>query len=218
MMVDYENITLADAMQAVQIYNVGSYHGTKNLDLDRRAREQFAEGLGSSFDRILEQIKFIAKDYGGTAGFKSAYSLAEAIALDIYTIRDRYAALIRSAAPLIEAEPTEEVITELYRPFVRPLHGKSNWQAWAAKFWHFLKHDAFPIEDSRVDKFFRLASRPNSPQKYVAFAKRFREFVLNHKAWLQLLREIDGNSSCCDNKLWDKVFYSVGELGQGGAR
>ena len=94
---------------------------------------------------------------------------------------------------------------------MKPLHGKSKWQTWAAKFWHFLNPDAFPVEDSRVDKFFGLV-QTNSSQKYVTLLGRFREFDLAHQSWLPQLRKVDSGHAWCDNKLWDKVCYGVVEV------
>jgi hypothetical protein len=171
----------------------------------------FIEGLARTHDGILEQVYFIGKDYGGVAGFKAALSLAPAIAEDIYRVRDRYVDLIKSAPPLRQGPSSIKVISELFAPFVKPLHGKSKWQTWAAKFWHFLNPDAFPIEDSRVDKFFRLV-QTNSPEKYITLLDRFREFDLDHQSWLSELRKVDAGHAWCDNKLWDKVCYGVVEI------
>jgi hypothetical protein len=211
--IDYTNITLDIACRAVEAYNSGCYAGgIKNPDLDRRARELFASGLAQSLADIQDQVHFIGVDYGGTAGFKAAYSLAPAIARDIYAIRDRYATIAESAPPLVQLPSPIEVITELFAPFVKPLHSKNNWQVWATKFWHFLNPEAFPIEDSRVDNFFRIFARANSPDKYVFLCCRFRKFVMVHQHWITPLREVDGGRAWCDNKLWDKVCYGLGEL------
>jgi hypothetical protein len=47
------------------------------------------------------------------------------------------------------------------------------------------------------------------------FLKRFRDFVLSHQGWLPDLRRVDGDVDgeipCADNKLWDKMFYGLGE-------
>jgi len=118
---------------------------------------------------------------------------------------------VTRAYSLRQGLPPQEVVETLYKPFVRLCHGKSNWQVWGAKFWHFLNHNAFPIEDSRADKFFGLAGN-NSVKKYIAFLERFRSFALAHQDWLPPLRKADGGYSCCDNKLWDKVCYGVVEL------
>jgi hypothetical protein len=99
----------------------------------------------------------------------------------------------------------------LYRPFVKPLYGKSNWLVWATKFWHFLNPDAFPIEDSRVDTFL-VIDRSNSVNGYLSFCNKFREFSLSRQDWLPELRQVDGGLAWCDNKLWDKVFYGFGDM------
>jgi hypothetical protein len=170
--------------------NDSNYSASKRLDLDRRARQLFTNGLAPTHDGILEQVNFIGKDYGGVAGFKAALPLAPAIAADIYAVRDRYSDLTKSAPPLRQTPSSLKVISELLVPFLKPLHGKSKWQTWAAKFWHFLNSDAFPVEDSRVDKFFSIV-QTNSPQKYITLLERFREFDSTHQRWLPQLRKAD---------------------------
>jgi hypothetical protein len=206
------SITRSLAAEAIQAYNTDCYYSAnKGLDLDRRAQQLFTNGLARTPEAILEQVHFIGKDYGGVAGFKVALSLAPLIASDIYNIRDRYSNLVQSAFPLRQVPSSIKIIAELYAPFVKPLHRKSKWQTWAAKFWHFLNPDAFPIEDSRVDKFFCI-DQTNSPEKYVMLLDRFREFDLAHQSWLPHLRQVDAGQAWCDNKLWDKVCYGVVEI------
>ena len=151
---DCRTITLSIAAKAVQAYNTDCLYAANNgLDLDRRACELFRNGLAHRREHILEQVHFIGKDYGGVAGFPAALSLAPAITDDILARTDRYSHLVKSALPLRQAPSCVSVISKLFAPFVRPLHRKKNWQTWAVKFWHLLNPDAFPIEDSRVDKF-----------------------------------------------------------------
>jgi hypothetical protein len=210
----YKTITLDRAGLAVKVYNEGMYGCLKNPDLDQRARVMFKAGLGSTSDEIERQVNFIGRDYGGVAGYKAAYVLARDIARDIFANRQQYEQAARSAEPILAQVPSREIIEILYRPFVKPLDGKSNWQVWATKFWHFLNPKAFPIEDSRVDKFFVLTDN-NSVDKYLKFLARFREFVLSHQDWLPELRQVDGDvdgEPCSDNKLWDKMCYGLGEL------
>jgi len=210
---DFESITLPVAVQAVQAYNAGLYAGgMKNPDLDRRARAVFAQGLASTPDGVLEQVRFIGVDYGGAAGFKAAYSLVPAIAADIFAARDRYGAAARAVPPLLRAAVQVQVVEELYAPFVKELHGKRNWLVWATKFWHFLNPDAFPVLDSRVDDFFRTGGRSQSPSKYVFVCGRFRDFSVAHHAWLPELRKADGGLAWSETKLWDKVCYGLKEL------
>jgi hypothetical protein len=206
----YRTVTLQIAQSAIKAYNIGSYGCLKNPDLDQQALDMFSDGLGSSSGKIGRQVEFIGRDYGGAAGFKAAYALVPDITRDIVANREHYEQAAASALPLPTQLPSRDAIEILYRPFVKPLHGKSNWQVWATKFWHFLNPEAFPIEDSRVDKFFVL-SDVNSVDKYLKFLKRFREFSLSHQEWLPQLRQVDGGLAWCDNKLWDKMCYGLGE-------
>jgi hypothetical protein len=206
----YRTVTLQIAQSAIKAYNIGSYGCLKNPDLDQQALDMFSDGLGSSSGKIGRQVEFIGRDYGGAAGFKAAYALVPDITRDIVANREHYEQAAASALPLPTQLPSRDAIEILYRPFVKPLHGKSNWQVWATKFWHFLNPEAFPIEDSRVDKFFVL-SDVNSVDKYLKLLKRFREFSLSHQEWLPQLRQVDGGLAWCDNKLWDKMCYGLGE-------
>jgi len=210
MVATWRSITIEDAKSAVKAYNEGTYGCLKNPALDQQARDMFLEGLGSTSGKINRQVDFIGRDYGGAAGFKAAYALAPDIARDIVANREQYAQVALAALPILTEIPSREAIEILYRPFVKPLHGKSNWQVWGTKFWHFLNPEAFPIEDSRVDKFFVLADL-NSVDKYLRFLNRFREFALSHQEWLPHLRQVDGGLAWCDNKLWDKMCYGLGE-------
>jgi hypothetical protein len=191
MIFTWKPITLESAKSAVRLYNNGSYGCLKNPDLDQQALDMFADGLGSTAGKILRQVEFIGREYGGIAGFPSAIKLAENIATEIYNNRNDYEGAAISALPVLKEAANRDTIEILYRPFIKPLHGKKNWQVWGSKFWHFLNPNAFPIEDSRVDKFF-LLSDLNSVDKYVKFLKRFMEFALSHQGWLPALREVDG--------------------------
>jgi hypothetical protein len=210
----YRTIALEVAGHAIKAYNDGTYGCLKNPDLDRQARDMFADGLGSTSGKILRQVEFIGREYGGVAGRPSAIKLAPAIAHDIFENRTEYEQAANSASPILSQIPSRDTIKLLYRPFVKPLIDKnnrvsSNWLVWATKFWHFLNPDAFPIEDSRVDKFFVLTGL-NSVDKYLKFLNRFREFALSHQEWLPHLRQVDGGLAWCDNKLWDKMCYGLG--------
>jgi len=211
----WKTVTLETAKQGVKAYNDLKWieNGTVrcNADIDREARDMFAERLGRTEHKILQQVEFIGRDYGGVAGFPSAISVAPDIAADIYKSRSEYEHAAYSARPVLGEIPSREAIEALYRPFVKPIHGKSNWLVWATKFWHFLNPDAFPIEDSRVHVFF-VITQPNSVDKYLSFCKRFRGFALSHQEWLPELRQVDGGTAWCDNKLWDKMCYGLGDL------
>lgn len=213
----YRTITLEVAGRAITAYNNGTYGSLKNPDLDRQARDMFADGLGSTSRVILGQVEFIGKKsgYGGVAGRPSAIKLAPATDHDVFENRTEYEQAANSASPILTQISSLDTIKLLYRPFVKPLvdrnnHVSSNWLVWATKFWHFLNPDAFPVEDSLVNKFFGLTD-PNSADKYLKFLNRFREFALSHQEWLPHLRQVDGGLAWCDNKLWDKMCYGLGE-------
>jgi hypothetical protein len=212
MTIDYTNITLETAQEAVRAYNDGCYWGgVKNPELDRQALALFEGGLGCTAEQVYEQVRFIGIDYGG-AGFKAPRDLVQTIRDDIWAVRDHYNTVAKAAPPVLQGPPPDSDIECLLAPFRKEFHGKRNWLVWAAKFWHFLNHDAFPILDSRVDDFFHTRGQSQSARKYIFVCGRFRNFVMSHAEWRSVLRKADGDLACCNNKLWDKVFYGLAEL------
>lgn len=219
-----QTVSLDRACRAVEVYNRGlDGHGVVKDDLDIRASKMFANGVGSSKEKIAEQLRFIGSDYGGVAGFPSAIVLAPDIAHDIFENRKEFEVAAVSALPILSRVADRVTIGLLYRPFVKPLHGKSNWKVWAAKFWHHLNPRAFPIRDSRVDRFFILPGS-NPVDEYLELLNRFRAFVVSHQEWLPHLRQVDGEVDgevdgipvCSDNKLWDKMCYGLFDLDNAG--
>jgi len=215
--VTYKTASLRDMERGIDLYNHGLYGCVKNPDLDDRARRMFADGLGPTREKILEQVRFIGKNYGGVAGHPAALDLAPDIADDIYRWRAEYANAAGSESDILLHIPTRATIEALYNPFVKRLEHKhrvwKNWLVWGAKFWHHLNPPAFPIEDGRVDDFFMIDDVP-SVDKYMKLARLFRDFVLAHQEWLPRMREVDADAYdilCADNKLWDKAFYGLGE-------
>jgi hypothetical protein len=171
----------------------------------------FRDGLGFTLERIREQVWFVGKDYGGAAGFQKALSIAPDIANAIFACRQRYCSAIALARPLVEGVPARDTVEVLCRPFIQPCERKRNWLVWGTKFWHFLNPEAFPIEDSRVDRFFKLTWDPDPVKRYLAMMYAFRGFALAHEAWVPILREADEAFSSV-NKIWDKVFFGAQEL------
>lgn len=224
-----QTVTLERACKAVKVYNEGLYGCVKNPDLDTRAHDVFADGLGKTHGEIERQVTFIGDDYGGVAGRPAARTLARDIARNIFQNRVEFERTAATASPVLCKAADRSAIEILYRPFVKSLVDKneretSNWLVWAAKFWHHLNPLAFPIEDSRVDDFFMLNNDSASVDKYMKLLDRFRTFLLSHQAWLPQLRETDGGVDgeingvpvCSDNKLWDKVIYGLGDLDRAG--
>jgi hypothetical protein len=214
---NYKTITLDKAKRAVAAYNNGTYFRCrKNVDIDLKGRDLFQHGLGFTRDQMLEQLEFIGLDYGGVRAHRKALTLAPAIATDILADRANYANALTSTAPILVQLPSRNIIDVLFRPFKKRLLAKgrtwNNWLVWATKFWHFPNPGAFPIEDGRADEFFLIGSAKDPVDKYLAFADRFRDFVLSHRSWLPALRQADCGTQCSDNKLWDKIWYGLGEL------
>lgn len=214
-----KNITLDLAKQAVKAYNEGIEGCIKNPHVDEEAGRMFRHGLGSTVEEIEHQLRFIGdrKHYGGVAGFPAALSLAGAIAVDIYNCRTEYEQAAVSAVPLLREVPKRTALKILYRPFIKPFQTrrgpKCNWLVWASKFWHFLNHDAFPMKDSRVCKFYGVDDSALDPvDNYLTLCVRVRAFALSHKEWLPELWAVDGYDACCELKLWDKMCYGAEDL------
>jgi hypothetical protein len=209
----YRTLTLERALVAIDVYNKGFYRNMPNLELDEQGRAMFNGGLGPTTEKILEQVNFAGKGYGGVAGYKAAYVLAPEIAHDIAANRIQFEQAIREAQPILVQVPRLAIIDTLYRPFVKPFQGKSNWHVWFTKFCFWLNQLAFPIEDQYVNIFFEIVEH-NSPGKYQRFAQKFRTFTLANQSWLPAMRKVNDTSDnrpCSDNKIWDKVFYGLGE-------
>jgi hypothetical protein len=98
MVINWRTITLERATIAVKLYNDGTYGCLKNPDLDQQALDMFADGLGPTAGKILRQVEFIGREYGGVAGFPSAIKLAENIASDIFKNREEYEKAANAAA------------------------------------------------------------------------------------------------------------------------
>ena len=210
-LINFENVTVEDAEQAVRIYNAGTYAkaGVKNTNVDTRARELFADGLGVTVERVILQLTYIGREYGGVAGFPAALILAPAIGRDIFADRVEYEAAICRAQPLRDALPTRDALELGFHPFVKELHGKKHWMTWATKFWHFLNVETFLMEDSTVDKFFKLQNKAVSLDKYEQLLELHTGFTAKHEAWLPRLKAVDAGLAWSDIKLWDKVCYGM---------
>lgn len=226
----YQTVTRDRACRAVKVYNEGlDGRGVRNADLDIRAHKIFANGLGRTVKEIEEQVRFIGnrKEYGGVAGRPVAIRLAPTIAQRIFEIREEYERVAGSALAIRSQVADRSTIEFLFPPFVKSLEDKnntSNWLVWAVKFWHHLNKDAFPIESSEVDRFFRLSDYNSPVDRYMKLLERFRDFVLSHQDWLSHLRQADGGVDgvadgkpvCSDNKLWDKMCMGLVVLDKAG--
>jgi hypothetical protein len=214
----YLNVTFADAENAIKAYNSEIYvkTGRKNVDIDAEGIDKFKTGLGMTLSTIEEQIRWIGKDYGGTAFMLALTRLPSIIANDIYSMRAEYVRKISSSEPLIHHIPDRSVVVSLYRPFIQVLQtpaGKQmkNWMTWATKFWHFLNPNVFPIMDSHAKKFFKIPSNIEVVDAYMELLRRLHQLLIERFDWLTQLRQADKGHAGSDIKLWDKVAYQLGQ-------
>lgn len=215
----YQTVTLVDAISAIQEYNEEIYgkSGRKNVEIDAEGKALFKSGLGVTEDAIGRQVKWIGKDYGGTANTLASIKLPGLIAADIYRVRDVYSRQISALSPLIKKTPRWEEIRTLYRPFeqvLRSPQGKRTWKdwiTWATKFWHFLNPEVFSIMDSRARRFYQIRSGSAPGDAYAELLERCRWLLINRQDWLPKLRSADGSHAWSDIKLFDKVAYELGK-------
>jgi hypothetical protein len=74
---NYLTLKLEGAKRAIEAYNSAVYFGCRtNTDIDENGCELFQQGLGATYDQILEQLKFIGIDYGGVRAHPAAIRLA----------------------------------------------------------------------------------------------------------------------------------------------
>jgi hypothetical protein len=216
-------IDLKLAEDAIRKYNSSKYGSRTNPEIDQEAIDTFARGLGSSYHEIFFQVAFIGWDYGGFPDDcrrrTDALAVPRRIARYIHDYREEYEKAATEASSILD--PLDETailntVETLYKPFVQTVisinRERENWPVWAAKFWHRLNHDAFPIRDSRADDFLRVKGK-----SYLNFLVKFRDFVLPRQVWLPVLEQVDRATcvigrACCHNKLWDKVLYSFWDL------
>lgn len=210
-------LTLPDAKRAIRCYNSGLYYGVKNVALDRLAYSIFRNGLGKSQPEIEAQLKFIGRKkegYGGVAGFQKALNLSNPIGADIYSQRRVLLRQLNNVQSVLAGYgPTRDQIEILFAPFRKSIHDKENWVVWAFKFWHFVRHDAFPILDSRSGspRVLAVQSVSDPIKKYETFVDRFCRFHRRYESYIPDLQKVDGGHVGDDNvKLWDKVFYQLG--------
>jgi hypothetical protein len=74
----------------------------------------FAEGLGLTSAKILEQVQFIGKNYGGVAGRPAALVSAPAIAGEIFQKRADDEHTVTAALNILSGIPSRDTIEILY--------------------------------------------------------------------------------------------------------
>jgi len=212
----YDTVTLANALDAIRRYNRGVYgkSGRTNLEIDRDGKSRFHNGLERRKEKLERQIRWVGKDYGGTAHTIASKELPSRIADTILEDWDAYRSKIIGQPPLIENTMSEAVIRELYRPFIQRLDTKNrtlkNWMTWGTKVWHFVNPEAFQIMDSRAKRFYRISTSKDPVAAYLELEEKAKELLLRYEKWLVDMRAADQGEAWSDLKLWDKVAYELG--------
>lgn len=212
----YDTVTIADALDAIRRYNRGVYgkSGKTNLDIDREGKSLFQNGLEGNKEGLERQIRWVGKDYGGTAHTIASKELPSRIADTILEDWDAYRSKMLGQHPLIEGTMSEALIRVLYQPFTQRLEtdkrSLKNWMTWATKVWHFVNPEAFQIMDSRAKRFYRISTSKDPVDSYLELGEKTRELLLKREAWLADMRAVDQGEAWSDLKLWDKVAYELG--------
>lgn len=197
------------AERAVVAYNLGTYRGRPNVEVDREAYERFRNGLPEGRDELLDAIYFVGNDFGGAqARFTPHGVRAEAELLVggiLPRVYDLNAAL--KAASALEVElPDQNLIIELFSQF----EGAKHWGVWASKTAHFVRPDSFPILDSRAKKALGVPALSGTPREYGRFCALFRQAMLDNADALTAAKLRDHGESPSDIKVFDKVLYEIG--------
>jgi len=203
------------AIQAIREYNAGCYKGRRNIDLDHEGYELFQGGLSDDENEQVEQLRFVAEEYGAVQQRFLPHSIvdeARLVAKNLAPILDEWGAKVAQSRPLRYHSPDEGVLELLLRPFT----ATKRWPVWAAKVLHFLRPDVFPILDSRAECALGISPASNPVSRYARFCSTFREVLLANEHALACAREVDKGNSPSDLKLLDKILFEMGKGGNGG--
>lgn len=196
-----------DAANLVREYNRSYYRGRSNTALDREAYLLFKDGPSRDVARLVTQIAFVGKEYGGAQErFGSIREEAELIATNLRPVLDGWTKILEEAKPLSQHVPDQEALDFLFAPFV----GNKQWPVWASKTLHFLRPDAFPILDSNAKKPLGLKNLLNSSRGYRQFSSGFRDVLVANPEALAAARDADAGESPTTVKLLDKILFEMG--------
>jgi hypothetical protein len=199
-----------DAVQAVRDYNADFYRGRRNIDLDREAYDRFRNGLSNDLEQLIDQIAFVAEQYGGAQERFLPHDVrteAALIAPNLHHVLAQWLKAVTDAKPLIEEVLDERTLEFLLRPF----RATKQWSVWASKTLHFLRPDVFPILDSNAKKPLGLKNLGGSSRDYHRFCSCFRDVLLaTPDEALAAARIEDAGKSPTDLKLLDKILFQLG--------
>jgi hypothetical protein len=204
-------IDIAAAIAACKAYNVGSYRGKANLQLDRWAYQLFRSGLATDLGALVEQLRFVAEDYGGAMGvyLDPPYDYegeARRVALHLSPEVEAWNRIALAAEPLTDGAPGLDALRFLLGCF----RGSKRWPVWASKTLHFVRPDAFPILDSRAKGALGVADTDNSAESYERYCDRVRQALLSNADVIAAVRILPESNWLPDLKLLDNILFELG--------
>jgi hypothetical protein len=199
--------SLPDVKELVREYDNGSWRDHSNVELDREAYALFEGGLDVDEQRLIAMLSHVGMFYGGAyRPDGDCRHLAQLIATDFRGQTAELQKLLNQQRPLTEQVPSVRDVAALLRPFQRD----KTWFVWGAKFLHFLRPDAFPIIDRRVEAALGYQQRlSNSPGYLVSFCQVTRDVLLTNLKVIQRARATNSGSPS-DLKLLDKLLWVIG--------
>jgi hypothetical protein len=196
------------SVQCIREYNAGIYRGRRNIEIDREAYDRFRNGLSQEFYGLVDQLAFVADQYGGIQRRFLPHDIraeAKLVADKLTGVQDRWVSQVMESKPFSEAVPSEETLSFLLAPF----NCTMQWAVWASKTLHFMRPHVFPILDSKSEKAMGLALG-RSAYDYYRFCLSFRDVLLRNSESLAAARIEDKGLSPSDIKLLDKILYQIG--------
>lgn len=197
------------AVAAVRAYNVGSYRGQSNLEIDRTAYERFRAGLPDDAEGLIEMVRFVGEDYGGAQRRFLPHGYREEAALIVgrlHPVLDRWKCCVVAAPVLSDRTPDLPTIEFLFSAFV----GTKRWPVWASKTLHFTRPDSFPILDSHAKRALGLRNLGSTPRDYHRFCGAIRTCLTGNHDALAAAHAVDAGMSPSQLKLLDKILYELG--------
>ena len=108
------------ALRAIRAYNVGSYRGRPNLEVDRAAYDRFRGGVPANRDELIDAIRFVGEDYGGAQRRFLPHGHREEAALiaeRLVPVLETWSTAVSKAPPLRDQVPPEYLLSFLFDPF-----------------------------------------------------------------------------------------------------
>ncbi len=223
----YDEISSADAEQAIRDYNEGIYSrtGKRNVDIDAEGRDIFNNGIGTTKEEIRRQIYWIKRDYGGVVGEVPQEDYTHLVDV-IYGNLPSYKKALYMYMDINDLL-VNKVWNILFDPFQSKKVVSKKYLVWSTKFLHFLNPETFPILDWNAARFYGLIRIRNNAhvskygkkslnkEDYILCVSVIREILSGGLNWFDYnkLCRVDGRHYQSDIKLIDKIAYQLGRKG-----